>query len=82
MIDFLRQTRRAMHGHTALLDKLDRCVTKINRGVVDAERQLRIGQEGDPSHDVPIPIETANANGEATNIGTQASPRCGSPSRF
>ena len=46
VIDLLRQMRRAMVGHTALLDKLDRCIDKINRGVVDAERQLRIGQNG------------------------------------
>ncbi len=50
VIDFLRQTRRAMAGHTALLEKLDRCVGKINRDVVDAERQLRIGQEGNLSN--------------------------------
>ena len=46
VIDLLRQMRRAMVGHTALLDKLNRCIDKINRGVVDAERQLRIGQNG------------------------------------
>ena len=45
VIDLLRQMRRAMVGHTTLLDKLDRCLNKINRDVVDAERQLRIGQE-------------------------------------
>ena len=45
VIDQLRQLRRAMSGHGALIDKLDRCVQKINRDVVDAERQLRIGQE-------------------------------------
>ena len=45
VIDQLRQIRRAMAGHTALVDKLNRCVGKINRDVVDAERQLRIGQE-------------------------------------
>ncbi len=45
VIDQLRQIRRAMAGHTALTDKLDRCIGKINRDVVDAERQLRIGQE-------------------------------------
>ena len=27
------------------MDKLNRCIEKINRDVVDAERQLRIGQE-------------------------------------
>ena len=45
VIDQLRQIRRAMKGHTALTDKLNRCIGKINRDVVDAERQLRIGQE-------------------------------------
>ena len=45
VIDQLRQIRRAMVGHTALVDKLNRCIEKINRDVVDAERQLRIGQE-------------------------------------
>ena len=46
VIDQLRQIRRAMTGHTTLVDKLNRCIGKINRDVVDAERQLRIGQEG------------------------------------
>ena len=45
VIDQLRQIRRAMAGHTGLVDKLNRCIEKINRDVVDAERQLRIGQE-------------------------------------
>ena len=45
VIDQLRQIRRAMVGHNALVDKLNRCIEKINRDVVDAERQLRIGQE-------------------------------------
>ena len=45
VIDQLRQMRRAMSGHTALVDKFNRCIGKINRDVVDAERQLRIGQE-------------------------------------
>ena len=45
VIDQLRQIRRTMTGHTALLDKLNQCIEKINRDVVDAERQLRIGQE-------------------------------------
>lgn len=49
VIDFLRQMRRAMVGHTALLDKLGRCIDKINRDVVDAERQLRIGQNRQPT---------------------------------
>ena len=45
VIDQLRQIRRAMEGHKMLVDKLNRCLEKINRDVVDAERQLRIGQE-------------------------------------
>ena len=45
VIDQLRQIRRTMSGHTALVEKLNRCIGKINRDVVDAERQLRIGQE-------------------------------------
>ena len=45
VIDQLRQIRRAMTGHNVLVDKLNRCIEKINRDVVDAERQLRIGQE-------------------------------------
>ena len=45
VVDQLRQIRRAMSGHTALVEKLNRCIGRINRDVVDAERQLRIGQE-------------------------------------
>lgn len=45
VIDQLRQIRRAMSGHVALVNKLSRCIGKINRDVVDAERQLRIGQD-------------------------------------
>lgn len=45
VVDLLRQMRRAMREHTTLLDKLERCIRKINRDVVDAERQLRIGQD-------------------------------------
>ena len=45
VIDLLRQVRRAAVGHDALLDKVDRCLDKINRDVIDAERQLRAGQE-------------------------------------
>ena len=40
-IDLLRQTRRAVVDHPALQDKLLRGIMKINRDVVDAERQLR-----------------------------------------
>ena len=45
VIDQLRQIRRTMTGHTVLVDKLNQCIGKINRDVIDAERQLRIGQE-------------------------------------
>ena len=45
VIDLLRQVRRAAVRHDALLDKVDRCLDKINRDVVDAERQLRAGQD-------------------------------------
>ena len=45
VIDLLRQVRRATVGHGVLLDKVDRCLDKINRDVVDAERQLRAGQK-------------------------------------
>ena len=47
VIDQLRQIRRSMTGHTTLTEKLNRCIGKINRDIVDAERQLRIGQEQD-----------------------------------
>ncbi len=40
-IDLLHQTQRAVVGHDALHEKLERSVKKMNRGVVDAERQLR-----------------------------------------
>ena len=66
VIDFLRQTRRAMAGHATLLDKLDQCITKINRDVVDAERQLRMGQGDAPSGDVPVESgETSEASGNS-----------------
>ncbi len=70
VIDFLRQTRRAMTGHATLLDKLDRCITKINRDVVDAERQLRMGQGDAPSGDVPVESgETGDVAGNLDVIG-------------
>ncbi len=67
VIDQLRQIRRAVAGHTTLVEKLNRCIGKINRDVVDAERQLRIGQENmlktdeddaqnDPAEIVPEPM--------------------------
>jgi superfamily II RNA helicase len=43
-IDQLRQMRRALEEHEALRDKISRCIDKINRDVVDAERQLRVEQ--------------------------------------
>ncbi len=54
VIDLLRQMRRAMIEHAALLDKIDRCLDKINRDVVDAERQLRAGQEEPGADDTSI----------------------------
>ncbi len=41
--DLLRQTRRATSGDDALLGKINICISRINRDVVDAERQLRAG---------------------------------------
>ena len=40
-IDLLRQTQRAVAGHNTLREKMERSIKKINRGVVDAEKQLR-----------------------------------------
>lgn len=40
-IDLLRQTQRAVAGHSTLREKLELSISKMNRGVVDAERQLR-----------------------------------------
>lgn len=62
VIDQLRQIRRAMSGHGVLVDKLNRCIGKINRDVVDAERQLRIGQENAP--DTETETETAAETAE------------------
>ncbi len=66
VIDQLRQIRRAMSGHTALIDKLNRCIGKINRDVVDAERQLRIGQDNlddAPTEDVVNAEESLPTDG-------------------
>jgi superfamily II RNA helicase len=41
--DLLRQIRRAVSKDDALFDKINLCISKINRDVVDAERQLRAG---------------------------------------
>ena len=57
VIDQLRQIRRAMPGHTALVDKINSCIGKINRDVVDAERQLRIGQEDSFENEEDITLE-------------------------
>ncbi len=57
VIDQLRQIRRAMPAHTSLVDKLNRCIGKINRDVVDAERQLRIGQESLFENEEDKPLE-------------------------
>ena len=59
VIDQLRQIRRTMKGHTALVEKLNRCIGKINRDVVDAERQLRIGQESLDEATVDDPVEVS-----------------------
>ncbi len=74
VIDQLRQIRRAMSGHTALVDKLNRCIGKINRDVVDAERQLRIGQEGlddaaaADDFDAEDPLSTNSEHTEGSGI--------------
>jgi len=41
--DLLRQMRRAVSREDALFDKINMCIGKVNRDVVDAERQLRAG---------------------------------------
>ncbi len=69
VIDQLRQIRRAMKSHTALVEKLNRCIEKINRDVVDAERQLRIGQE---SLDEAITTDAADAS-EPPSIASEES---------
>ena len=62
VIDQLRQIRRAMSGHGVLVDKLNRCIGKINRDVVDAERQLRIGQENAPETETETAVETVETD--------------------
>jgi len=69
VIDQLRQIRRTMAGHTALVDKLSRCIGKINRDVIDAERQLRIGQE---NLDEMTPEDVANV--DASPAAAQENP--------
>lgn len=63
VIDQLRQIRRTMRGHDVLIDKLNRCIGKINRDVVDAERQLRIGQENAPEPEPEEETEREDADG-------------------
>jgi superfamily II RNA helicase len=41
--DLLRQMRRVVSTDDPLLGKINLCISKINRDVVDAERQLRAG---------------------------------------
>ncbi|MDE0040695.1 MAG: hypothetical protein OXT74_01555, partial [Candidatus Poribacteria bacterium] len=51
-------------------DKLDRCIVKINRDVVDAERQLRMGQGDAPP--VEMPMESGvvgNVSGNLDVVG-------------
>ena len=45
-IDLVRQTQRAVAGHPGLKEKLQRCIDRMNRGVVDAEKQLRTAALG------------------------------------
>jgi len=48
--DLLRQMRRALHEHPTLPERLSLAVLRLNRDIVDAERQLRA--------DLDTPIET------------------------
>jgi len=41
--DLLRQMKRVVSRDDALFDKINSCISRINRDVVDAERQLRSG---------------------------------------
>jgi len=41
--DLLRQIKRVVSKDDILFDKINDCISKINRDVVDAERQLRAG---------------------------------------
>ncbi|HIE51635.1 MAG TPA: DEAD/DEAH box helicase [Armatimonadetes bacterium] len=43
-IDLLRQLRRTLEGDYHLQDKITACIARLNRDVVDAERQLRISE--------------------------------------
>lgn len=40
--DLLRQTRRAVVEDEEMLNKINECIARLNRDVVDAERQLRV----------------------------------------
>ncbi|MDA1190896.1 MAG: hypothetical protein O3A46_04330, partial [Candidatus Poribacteria bacterium] len=58
--DLLRQIRRAMSDHPTLPDTLLDAIKKLNRDIVDAERQLRVDFEGE-----------SNENGSDANNDTQ-----------
>ncbi len=77
VIDQLRQIRRAMTGHTALVDKLNRCIEKINRDVIDAERQLRIGQENLPATPAENVSEIDGFEIEGFKIRPESGPESG-----
>ncbi len=42
-IQLMRQVRKALHGQGELRERLTRCMERVNRDVVDAERQLKLG---------------------------------------
>jgi superfamily II RNA helicase len=44
-IDLLRQMRRALKEHPTLYPKLNECIDRIKRDVVDAEKELRLDAE-------------------------------------
>ncbi len=77
VIDQLRQIRRAMTGHTTLVDKLNRCISKINRDVVNAERQLRIGQENLDGATVENPDEVSEQSA-SVSLGSSDDAEAGS----
>ena len=77
VVDQLRQIRRAMSGHTVLVEKLDRCIGKINRDVVDAERQLRIAQENLDGAEVEDPV-TESAQSISVPLGSSDDAESGS----
>jgi superfamily II RNA helicase len=46
-VDLLRQFRRVVAAHELLKGRLDHVISRLRRGAVDAERQLRLGHEMD-----------------------------------